>query len=161
MHRNRATDRSVGGHIAGSLTSSGKSLAELMMVMAIVGIMAAMAGPSYHALNARMQGRTTTAEIASTLRMARHLAMARRERLLVRFDLSEKTVTLRRADAEGLLQVYHYGDKGIQLDEPTTGSDLLFHPSGRSATATTIVIHDRDHRRITVTVSLTGRVVIS
>jgi type IV fimbrial biogenesis protein FimT len=70
-------------------------------------------------------------------------------------------VTLRRADTEGLLEVYRYSDKGIALDEPTAGLDLFFHPSGRSASATTIIIHDREHRRTTVTVSLTGRVVIS
>lgn len=142
-------------------TQSGKSLAELMIVLAIIGIMAAMAGPSYQAMNARAQARSAAAEIASTLRMARQLAMARRERLLVRFDRSEKTITLRRADAEGTLEVYRYGDKGIVLDEPTAGPDLFFHPSGRSASATTIVIHDRQDRRTTITVSLTGRVVIS
>jgi type IV fimbrial biogenesis protein FimT len=142
-------------------TSAGKSLMELVVIVTIVGIMAAMAGPGYHAMNARMEGRTATAEIASTLRMARHLAMANRERLLMRFDLSGKTITLQRADAEGVLNVYRYGDKGIVVEEPTGGCDLLFHPSGRSASASTIVIHDRDNRRTTVTLSLTGRVVIS
>ena len=138
---------------------SGHSLTELLTVIAIVGIMAVMAGPSYQAMTARSQARTAAADIASTLRMARQLAMARRERLLVRFDLSEQTVTLRRADAEGLLHVYRYADKGIVLEEPTAGADLFFHPSGRSASATTIVIHDWQGRRTTLTVSLTGRVV--
>jgi type IV fimbrial biogenesis protein FimT len=93
--------------------------------------------------------------------MARHLAMARRERLLIRFDLSDHTITLRQAETAGVLTVYRYADKEIVLDEPTAGFELSFHPSGRSASASTIVIHDRDHRRTTVTVSLTGRVVIS
>jgi type IV fimbrial biogenesis protein FimT len=142
-------------------TESGKSLAELMVVVAIIAIMAAIAVPSYQGMATRIQARSGVAEIASMLRMARELAMARRERLLVRFDLLEKTVTLRQADTEGLLEVYRYSDKGIALDEPTAGLDLFFHPSGRSASATTIIIHDREHRRTTVTVSLTGRVVIS
>lgn len=141
--------------------SSGRSLLELVVVLAIVGIMASMAGPSFQSLNARLQARTATAEIASTLRMARQLAMARRERLLMRFDLPGKTISLRRADADAILTVYRYGDKGIVVDEPTAGCELLFHPSGRSATASTIVIHDRDNRRTTITVSLNGRVVSS
>ena len=147
--------------VTGCPTESGKSLAELMVVVAIIAIMAAIAVPSYQGMVTRIQARSGVAEIASMLRMARELAMARRERLLVRFDLLEKTVTLRRADTEGLLEVYRYSDKGIALDEPTAGLDLFFHPSGRSASATTIIIHDREHRRTTVTVSLTGRVVIS
>ena len=141
--------------------SSGRSLLELVVVLAIVGIMASMAGPSFQSLNARLQARTATAEIASTLRMARQLAMARREPLLMRFDLSGKTISLQRADADAILTVYRYGDKGIVVDEPTAGCELLFHPSGRSATASTIVIHDRDNRRTTITVSLSGRVVAS
>lgn len=141
--------------------SAGKTLMELVVVVTIIGIMAAMAGPGYEAMNARIQGRTATAEIASILRMARHLAMAKRERLLIRFDLSERTITLRGGNAEDVLTIYRYREKGIVLEEPTAGCDLLFHPSGRSASASTIVIHDRHDRRTTVTVSLTGRVVIS
>jgi len=140
---------------------SGRSLLELLVMLTIVGIMASMAGPGFQSLNARLQARTATAEIASTLRMARQLAMARRERLLMRFDLQGKTISLLRADADGILHVYRYGDKGIVVDEPTAGCELLFHPSGRSASASTIVIHDRDSRRTTITVSLSGRVVAS
>ncbi|HET9866488.1 MAG TPA: GspH/FimT family pseudopilin, partial [Nitrospira sp.] len=139
----------------------GRSLLELVVALAIVGIMASMARPSFQSLNARLQARTVTAEIASTLRMARQLAMARRERLRLRFDLHGKTISLERADADGILNVYRYGDKGIVVDEPTAGCELFFHPSGRSATASTIVIHDRGSRRTTITVSLSGRVVTS
>ncbi|HET9845869.1 MAG TPA: GspH/FimT family pseudopilin [Nitrospira sp.] len=149
------------GTVARLSAPSGRSLLELVVVLTIVGIVASMAGPAFQSLNARLQARTVTAEIASTLRMARQLAMARRERLLMRFDLHGKTISLERADADGILNVYRYGDKGIVVDEPTAGCELFFHPSGRSATASTIVIHDRDSRRTTITVSLSGRVVTS
>jgi Tfp pilus assembly protein FimT len=76
-----------------------------VVVLAIVGIMASIAGPSFQSLNARLQARTATAEIASTLRMARQLAMARQERLLMRFDLPGKTISLQRADADAILTV--------------------------------------------------------
>lgn len=140
---------------------SGKSLAELMIVLAILGTMVVMAGPSYRAMMARAQARSAAVEIASTLRMARQLAMARRERLLVRFDLSEQRITLRRTETDAVLEEYRYGEKGLIIEEPTSGSDLLFHPSGRTATATTIVLYDREGRRTTLSVSVTGRVLIS
>jgi type IV fimbrial biogenesis protein FimT len=143
------------------LKQAGRSLTELLTVLAIIAIMVTMAGPSYQSMTARAQTRSAAAEIASTLRMARHLAMGRRERLLVRFDLAQRTITLRSADTDDVLDVYRYAEKGIKVEEPTAGSDLLFHPSGRSATATTIIIHDRQGRHTTLTVSLTGRVVIS
>lgn len=148
-------------HLFKLSTSDGKTLAELIIVTAIVGMLAAMAAPTYQSFQTRVQGQTAAAEIASALRMARHLAMARRERLLIRFDRSAQTMTLRQADAEGILIVYRYADKGIVIEEPSAGSDVLFHASGRSASASTIIMYDRDHRRTTVTVSLTGRVVIS
>jgi type IV fimbrial biogenesis protein FimT len=141
--------------------STGKSLAEVLIVTAILGIVAAMTAPAYHSFRARLEVQTAAAEIASTLRMARHLAMARRERLVLRFDISQRMITLRRVDAGTVLNVHHYADKHVDVDEPTGGTDLFFHPSGRSASASTIVIHDHEHRRITITVSLTGRVVIS
>ena len=139
----------------------GWSLTELLIVLAIMGVMAALAGPSYQAMTARGYARSTTVEIASELRFARQLAMARRERLRIVFDRERRTITLRRADAEGILHVYQYADKGVVVEEPTAGPELLFHPSGRSATPTTIRVRDRQGRETTFTVSITGRVSVS
>lgn len=139
----------------------GWSLTELLIVLAIMGIMAVLAGPSYQSLAARGQARSATIEIASELRFARQLAMARRERLRVVFDREGRTITLRRADAEGVLHVYQYVDKGVVVEEPTAGPELLFHPSGRSATPTTIRLRDSQGRETTFTVSITGKVSVS
>jgi type IV fimbrial biogenesis protein FimT len=84
----------------------GWSLTELLIVLAIIGLLAVLAGPSYQAVAARVQARSATVEIASELRLARQLAMGRRERLRVIFDREGRTITLRRADAEGILHVY-------------------------------------------------------
>ncbi len=143
------------------IQEQGWSLTELLVVLAIVGIMSILAGPSYQTLTARVQARSATIEIASELRLARQLAMARRERLRVIFDRERRTITIRRADAEGLLQVYQYADKGVVVEEPSGGPELLFHPSGRSATPTTIRVRDSQDRVTTFTVSITGRVSIS
>jgi type IV fimbrial biogenesis protein FimT len=139
----------------------GWSLTELLIVLAILGIMSVLAGPSYQTLAARVQARSATVEIASELRLARQLAMARRERLRVTFDRDHRTIIIQRADAEDTLHVYQYADKGVVVEEPTSGPELLFHPSGRSATPTTIRVRDRQGRETTFTVSITGRVSVS
>ena len=143
------------------IQEQGWALTELLIVLAIMGILAAVAGPSYQIWTARGQARSTTIEIASELRLARQLAMARRERLRVTFDREGRTITLRRADAEGTLHVYQYAEKGVIVEEPTAGPELLFHPSGRSATPTTIRVRDSQGQETTFTVSITGRVSIS
>lgn len=143
------------------LQEQGWSLTELLVVLAIMGIISMLAWPSYQALIAKVQARSATVEIASELRFARQLAMARRERLRIVFDRARRTITLRRADADGTLHVYQYGDKGVVVEEPTAGPELLFQPSGRSATPTTIRVRDSQRRETTFTVSITGRVSIS
>jgi len=139
----------------------GKSLAETLVVLGVIGLMAALAGPSFVGMIARIEARSAAAEIASELRLARQLAMARRERLRLVFDGVSKTITLQQADAEGVLEIYRYGDKGIVVDEPSAGPDVFFHPSGRSATATTIVVRNKQGGITKLTLSLTGRVTIS
>ncbi len=140
------------------MQEEGWSLAELLIVLAIMGIVTLLAGPSYQTLTARVQARSAIAEIASELRLARQLAMARRERLRVIFDREGHTITLQRADAEEILHVYHYADKGVVVEEPTAGPELLFQPSGRAATPTTIRVRDSQGRETRFTVSITGRV---
>jgi len=143
------------------MKEQGWSLTELVTVLAIMGILALLAWPGYQTIAARVQARSVTSEIASELRLARQLAMARRERLRVTFDREGRTITLRRGEAEDILHVYHYADKGVVVEEPSAGAELLFHPSGRAATPTTIRVQDRQGRETTFTVSITGRVSVS
>jgi type IV fimbrial biogenesis protein FimT len=143
------------------IQEQGWSLTELLVVLAIMGIIGVLAVPSYQTLSARAQARSVIVEIASELRFARQMAMGRRERLRVVFNREGRTITLRRADAEGILHIYQYADKGVIVEEPTAGPDILFHPSGRSATPTTIRLRDSQGRQTTFTVSITGRVSVS
>ena len=140
------------------IREQGWSLTELLTVLAIMGVLAVLAWPSYQTIAARVQARSATSEIASELRLARQLAMARRERLRVIFDREGRTISLRCADAEDFLHVYHYADKGVVVEESTAGPELLFYPSGRSATPTTIRVRDSQGRETKFTVSITGRV---
>jgi type IV fimbrial biogenesis protein FimT len=140
------------------MQEQGWSLTELLIVLAIMGIISILAWPSYQTFSTRAQARSATVEIASELRLARQLAMARRERLRIIFDREGRTISLQRVDTEGILHVYQYADKGVVVEEPTAGPELLFYPSGRSATPTTIRVRDSQGRETTFTVSITGRV---
>lgn len=133
---------------------------ELLVVVAILGMISGMAVPSFLTLQSRVQARSVTQEIASELRLARQLAISSRERVRVLFDSEQQTVAAQFANGTMARHVYRYGDKGIAIAEPSAGPEVIFYPSGRSATATTIHLRNREGQVQTLTVSITGRVSI-
>ena len=140
------------------MKQEGKTLMELMVVVAIIGIVATMALPSYSALNSRTQVRCTTEEIASELRLARQLAMTYRDRVRIIVDLEQQALTTQFVNTATTHHTYHYGGTGIVIEEPSAGPEILFHPSGRSASATTIELHSLEGQTQQLTVSIMGRV---
>ena len=131
---------------------------ELMVVVAIIGIVATMALPNYSVLNSRTQVRCTTEEIASELRLARQLAMTYRDRVRIIVDREQQALTTQFVNSATTHHTYHYGGKGIVIEEPSAGPEILFHPSGRSAIATTIELRSREGQIQQLTVSIMGRV---
>jgi len=142
------------------MKQEGKTLTELMVVLAIIGIITTMAAPNYSVLNSRSQIRCTTQEIASELRLARQLAMTYRDRVRIVVDPERQALTTQLATTETTHHAYHYGGKGIVIEEPSAGPEIVFHPSGRSASATTIQLHSLEGQTQQLTVSITGRVSI-
>lgn len=140
------------------MTQTGHTLLELTVTLAIIGIVSALAIPSFASLNSHMQIRCATQEIASELRLARQLAMTHRGRVRLSFDSEPQALVVQFVDGDRTHHVYRYRDKGIVIEEPSAGPEILFHPSGRSATGTTIRLQGRDGRSATLTVALTGRV---
>lgn len=131
-----------------------------MMVVAIMGMVAMMAAPNYSILSSRTQVRCTTEEVASELRLARQLAMTYRDRVRIIIDLEQQIMTTQFVNTATTHHAYHYGGKGIVIEEPSAGPEVLFHPSGRSASATTIQLHSLEGPTQQLTVSITGRVAI-
>jgi type IV fimbrial biogenesis protein FimT len=140
------------------MEQEGKTLTELMVVAAIIGMVVMLAVPSYSVLNSRTQVRCATEEIASELRLARQLAMTHRDRVRIVIDLEQQALTTQFVNTATTHHVYHYGGKGIVIEEPSAGPDIVFHPSGRSASATTIELHSLEGQTQKLTVSITGRV---
>lgn len=140
------------------MKQAGHTLLELTVTLAIIGIVSTMAIPSFASLNSRVQVRCVTQEIASELRLARQLAMTHRGRVRLSFDLERQELVTQFVDGGRTHHVYRYGDRGIVIEEPSAGPEILFHPSGRSATGTTIRLQGRNGYHATLTVGLTGRV---
>lgn len=142
------------------MQQDGKTLMELMVVVAIIGTLSGMAVPNFLMLQSRMQTRCVTEEIASELRLARQLAITSRDRVRVVFDLDQQAVAAQFVNGAITHHIYRYGDKGIVIEEPSAGPEIVFHPSGRSATATTIQLRNQQGQVQKLTVSITGRVSI-
>jgi type IV fimbrial biogenesis protein FimT len=140
------------------MKQEGKTLMELMVVVAIIGMVATMALPNYSVLNSRTQVRCTTEEIASELRLARQLAMTYQDRVRIIVDREQQALTTQFINTATTHHTYHYGGKGIVIEEPSAGPEILFHPSGRSASATTIELHSLEGQTQQLTVSIMGRI---
>lgn len=129
-----------------------------MVVLAIIGLVSMMAIPNFLSLNSRTQTRFTTEEVASELRLAKQLALTYRDRVRILIDTEQQELTTQFVNGGTVHHVYRYGGKGIVIEEPSTGPEIQFHPSGRSATATTIQLRSHEGQIQQLTVSLTGRV---
>ena len=141
-------------------SADGFSLIEALTSVAIVGLVSALAIPNLMALHARIQGDVFAQQVSSELRWARQWAMTQRDRVRLVFDPERQAIVAQVGSDRVQHHLLSYQHKGLELDEPSAGPDVVFHPSGRSATATTIQFRSGQGRTHTITVSLTGRVSI-
>lgn len=143
------------------MNERGASLIELSMVMGLIGLMLVFAGEGFVAAAARTQGQAVAAEMAAELRAARHLALLRRERVRVRFAQEQARVLTEQADGAGAkLRQYDFQNRGVVVERLSNGPSIVFYPSGRAATPTTITLRNNRQESWLITVSLTGRVSI-
>lgn len=142
------------------MTQEGKTVTELLVVVGIVTIVAGMALPNFMSLNSRTQVRCAAEEIASELRLAKQLALTHHDRVRVVIDLDQRELVTQFVQSGLTHHVYRYNGKQVAIEEPSAGPEILFHPSGRSATATTIHLHGQAGPSQKLTVSITGRVSI-
>lgn len=142
------------------MTQEGKTVTELLVVVGIVAIVAGMALPNFMHLNSRTQVRCVAEEIASELRLAKQLALTHHDRVRILVDLDQRELVTQFVRSGLTHHVYRYSDKSLVIEEPSAGLEILFHPSGRSATATTIQLRSHEGQNQKLTVSITGRVSI-
>lgn len=141
------------------MNEQGKSLIEIVMVMALVVAMTALTGAGLMAATARQQGKVVATELANELRAARYSAIMRRERIRVVLEPGTTTMRVETAEAPGrLIREYDFSGKGVTVERLSSGADIVFHPSGRAASPTTITLKNRQQERRQLTISLVGRV---
>ena len=142
------------------MNQAGKSLVEVMVVMGIIGLGVVLAGEGFLGAAARNQGMAIRAEIASELRIARHMASTSRERIRVWFEPQGTSIRTERLDVpSSMVRQYDFSGKGIVVEDLSNGPSVVFYPSGRTATPTTITLrNDRNGDVKKLTVSITGRV---
>ncbi|MCP9470033.1 MAG: prepilin-type N-terminal cleavage/methylation domain-containing protein [Nitrospira sp.] len=142
------------------MTQQGKTLLELIVTLAVLGVLSALAGPNLAHVYAQMQLQTVTTEVASELRLARQLAITRRDRVMVTLVRERESLEVGFLQEPNVHHVYHYGRRGVAIDEPSGGDRVVFYPSGRTATATTIRLRSKEGRTREVTVGFNGRVAV-
>ena len=142
------------------VNADGFSLVETLISAAIVGMVSVLAIPSLMTLNARMQADLFAQEISSELRWARQWAISKQDRVRLVFDQDQRVIVTQVGSDRIQHHLLSYQHKGLEIDEPSAGPEVVFHPSGRSATATTIQFRNRQGHTHAITVSLTGRVSI-
>ena len=141
------------------MNDRGVSLMELVLVMAVVGTVLALTGESVGTLIMRYQSQTVAAELVAELQAARLFAMTHRVR--VRVVLAPDTARMKAELADPprtLIREYDFERRGVVVHGLTNGPALMFYPSGRSASPSTITLRNATGRTRQVAVSITGRV---
>lgn len=140
----------------------GHSLVECSMVLAIAGLLVALAIPQFGVMVTRYREQAVVTEFASELRTARLSALARRETVEVALagsrDQLEHSVT---TSVPTTIRHYDFSGRGVTVTGwPSTGV-VRFYASGRTASPQRLILQGSAERRWTVTVSITGRVHVS
>lgn len=140
----------------------GHSLVESSVVLAIAGLLVALAIPQFGGMVTRYREQAVVTEFASELRTARLSALSRRETVEValagRRDKLEHLVT---TPVPTAIRHYEFSGRGVTVTGwPSTGV-VRFYASGRTASPQRLMLQGSAERRWTVTVSITGRVHVS
>lgn len=114
---------------------------ELMIVVVIIGVVAAMAVPRFKNAYERLQFRSANRDIVSKMRLARSMAISNKQNVGITFDVNNSTVTLFQKDTlSTVINLYEVTDSVLHVDSMSsdmsyittdlTNHTLTYRPNG-------------------------------
>ena len=136
----------------------GMTIAELVIVLAITGVLSLFMGTELQAMADRVYLDAAVSEVVSDLRYARNMAVREGQPVQVAVEADQPGVTLFRSNdpMRPVAPTRNLKDRGVRMIRSSGGHLLSFHPRGTSATPTTLILEGRRGDQRVVTVSLTG-----
>ena len=123
------------------MTSSGFTLIELMVTIAVLAIIVGIAAPSISTQLANQRVKSTTATLANALKEAKAESIIRRQNVTLSYNNTStpKMITVTTPDSKTIAN-YSYNVKSTI--KPDTAITIVFEPSKRVNTARTYTICD-------------------
>lgn len=106
------------------LNERGITFIELMTVVAVIGIMAALAVPSFLSYMPKLKVKAAARDVVSQLRLARSKAVSERRPYGVMFNVSTRSITLFADTDNPVAQTYSTSDSLIDCDTLSTDINL-------------------------------------
>ena len=144
------------------MNKKGVTLLELIVVMVIIAIMAALAVPNIAAWLPNYRLRTATRDIVSTMRTAQMKAVSMNLEHRVQFNLEAGSYIVQRMTTtgvwvdDGVLQTIPSGTRFHQID--LAGSLATFNPNSTSTSGSITLRNKRDAEKKIVLFAATGRI---
>ncbi len=152
-------------HAEKSLSRSGFSLLELMIVAALIAVLAAIAVPMYSSWRENLLFRQSAREVASMLREAKNRAISMNREHRVEFDPSNRRYRMRQGNRandsskwEAVLGDWTVLPAGVNMSANVTA--LHFDPDGSSSLGTVSILDGSLAVRYRVKVARSGRIYI-
>ncbi|WP_227670398.1 pilus assembly FimT family protein [Psychrobacter maritimus] len=124
------------------MTSSGFTLIELMVTIAVLAIIVSIAAPSISTQLANQRVKSTTATLANALKEAKAESIIRRQNVTVTYSNTLNTITLTGRNS-AVIATYNVNSKSTVSQDitPTTVTQVVFQPNKLISGASTEVVY--------------------
>ena len=124
-----------------SISSSGFTLIELIVTIAVLAIIVGIAAPNISTQLANQRVKSTAATLANALTEAKVESVLRRQNIMVVYGNSSAPKTIKLQANGNEISSYNISDKSTvtQMITPSTVTNIVFQPNKRIANNATVV----------------------